>query len=537
MTGLRAAATARLATPAATLLVGAALLMPRGDEPFTPAAFVRIPVEALLALAVLVLLPARPRGVLAVLLGALLGLLTVLGVVDRGFRASLGRPFDPVVDTVLLADAVNFVSGSYGPVAAVAAVAGAGLLAVALPVLTALAVRHLARIAARHRPVALRTVAGLAPVWAACALLGVQLVPGVPVASAGAAAQAGSAVSGARASLLDQQQFAALVGVDAFADTPGSELLTALRGKDVVVAFVESYGRDAVLDPEFAPQVGAVLDDGTRRLAADGFGARSGFLTSPITGGGSWLAHATFLSGLPVNNQSRYRTLVASERRTLPAMFADAGADTVAVMPGTTGPWPEGDFYDYDRILDFAALGYQGPDLGWATIPDQYTLSAFHRLTAATTGSRMAELALVTSHAPWPFVPPLLDWAEVGDGSVYDALAPETRRTDLSPTEYRRSIEYSLAGLISYVETYGDDDLVLVLLGDHQPLPVITGEGASWDVPISIVTRDPAVLDRIGGWHWDEGLRPGAGAPVWPMESFRDRFLTAFGPDGAAPTG
>jgi hypothetical protein len=58
-------------------------------------------------------------------------------------------------------------------------------------------------------------------------------------------------------------------------------------------------------------------------------------------------------------------------------------------------------------------------------------------------------------------------------------------------TEYRRSVEYSLASVISYVETYGDDDLVMIFLGDHQPTPVITGEGASRDVPITVVTRDP----------------------------------------------
>ena len=33
---------------------------------------------------------------------------------------------------------------------------------------------------------------------------------------------------------------------DAFRDTPGEDLLTALRGKDVVFVFVESYGRDAI---------------------------------------------------------------------------------------------------------------------------------------------------------------------------------------------------------------------------------------------------------------------------------------------------
>jgi hypothetical protein len=97
--------------------------------------------------------------------------------------------------------------------------------------------------------------------------------------------------------------------------------------------------------------------------------------------------------------------------------------------------------------------------------------------------------------------------------------------------DYSRSITYSLSSLISYVETYGDDRLVLVFLGDHQPASVLTGVGASRDVPIAIVARDPAVLDRVAGWGWTSGLRPDlAAAPVWRMDAFRDRFLTAFGP-------
>ncbi len=99
---------------------------------------------------------------------------------------------------------------------------------------------------------------------------------------------------------------------------------------------------------------------------------------------------------------------------------------------------------------------------------------------------------------------------------------------------YRASIEYSLGSLVSYVETYGDDNLVLIILGDHQPSPIVTGQGASRDVPISIVARNRAVFERISPWGWQEGLKPGPHAPVWPMDAFRDRFLTAFGPAGPA---
>jgi len=84
--------------------------------------------------------------------------------------------------------------------------------------------------------------------------------------------------------------------------------------------------------------------------------------------------------------------------------------------------------------------------------------------------------------------------------------------------------------IVSFVGGGSDDDLVLVYLGDHQPSPVITGDNASRDVPITIVARDPAVLDRISAWSWHDGLMPGPQAPVWRMNEFRDRFLTAFGP-------
>jgi hypothetical protein len=94
---------------------------------------------------------------------------------------------------------------------------------------------------------------------------------------------------------------------------------------------------------------------------------------------------------------------------------------------------------------------------------------------------------------------------------------------------YGQSIEYTMNALVSFVQDYGDDNLVLVVLGDHQPSKIITGENPSHDVPISVIAHDPAVLKRISGWGWQNGLRPGLHAPVTPMDAFRDRFFRAFG--------
>ena len=82
---------------------------------------------------------------------------------------------------------------------------------------------------------------------------------------------------------------------------------------------------------------------------------------------------------------------------------------------------------------------------------------------------------------------------------------------------------------MSFLKSYGDDDLVVVMLGDHQPATIVSGDDAGHDVPVSVIARDPAVLARIDGWGWDHGLHPSPEAQVWRMDLFRDRFLTAYG--------
>ncbi|MET8089755.1 sulfatase-like hydrolase/transferase [Micromonospora sp. NPDC005220] len=527
---------ARLTTILAALLVLFVLTVPYDYGRLSPAGFARIPLEALLVVALLLALPSRGSRLVATLAGVALGLLGLLKLLDLGFSASLSRAFDPVLDWALLDEGFAFLSESYGRPAAIGAVVALAVVVVGLPTLVTLSMRRLRRLVVRHRTGTTRIVAALVVVWVACAAFNVRVAQGVPVADTSATTLANGHGFQVRLRLDDRETFGALIEADRFADTPGDQLLTALRGKNVVVAFVESYGRDAVEDPEFAPQVGAVLDRGATELGAAGFAAQSGFLTSPTFGGGSWLAHDTLLSGLWIDNDQRHRTLLASDRMTLNGAFRRANWQTVGVMPAVTRAWPEGSFFGYDRFYDARTLAYRGPKFSFGTPPDQYTLASWQRLEQAKRdGNVMTELAMVSSHAPWTPVPPLLDWADVGDGAAYRGAGggktdDRRRSTTQIRADYRKSIEYTLGALISYVRTYGDDDLVFIVLGDHQPAAVVTGENASHDVPISIITRDRAVLDRISGWGWQDGLKPGPQAPVWRMDAFRDRFLTAFGP-------
>ncbi|TPG19847.1 CDP-alcohol phosphatidyltransferase [Pedococcus bigeumensis] len=505
---------------------------------------VRLPVEPILFVALMAVLPRRWRRPAGLVAGGLLGLLTLVKLLDVGFTSALRRPFDPLTDWTYLRSARDLLSDSTGPGWAAAALVGAAVLVVALLVVVPLTVGQLARRLDRRLDRGqrgwTRALVVLSTVWVATAVTNVQVAPGVSLASTSSVDLVADHVAQARASVRDRAAFAHAVATDSFATVPGSDLLSGLRGKDVLVVFVESYGEVAIDGQAEFTGVSSTLDRAASQLAADGYQSSSAWLDSPTFGGTSWLAHSTLQSGVWVNSQRRYDELVATDRLTLSAAFRRAGWHTVSDVPSDRQDWPEArSFYHYDQVYDARNVGYAGPRFGYATMPDQYTLKAFadRELTRGERRPVMAEIDLVTSHGPWAPLPRLVDWAAVGDGSGYGHILAQARtraavwRDPASVrAAYGQSISYSIDSLVSFVQAAHDDNLVLVLLGDHQPATIVSGPQPSHRVPITLVAHDPAVTQRVGGWDWQEGMRPGPDAPVWPMNEFRDRVLTTFGP-------
>jgi hypothetical protein len=536
---LRRPAIARGLTVLAALIVFAALIFPNILSRLTPVGFLRIPLEGAVVIGLMIVLPPRARRVAAVVLGVLLGWLVVEKCLDMGFFEELNRPFDPVLDWVLLDDAYGFAAEAYGRVAATAAAIAVLLLVAVVMVVTIWALLRIGALIGRRRRRSAYVAGGVAVAWVLAFTLGLSITGAVPIAARSSATYAWDRAHSARNGLRDGAAFAKEVQADAYRGKPADQMLTALAGKDVIFTFVESYGRSAVEHPALAPAITPTLAAGAETLKQAGFAARSGWLTSPTFGGGSWLAHATFESGLWINNENRYRHLVSTDRITLTSAFQAADWRTVSVMPGATRAWPEGKFYGYDTVWDSRNLGYNGPKFSWSPMPDQFTLKQVNTLEYKKPGRGplMVELPLVSSHTPWAPIPEYLpDWNQVGDGSVYapmvangtkpQALWAEPRKVR---AEYGKSIVYTLTTLIEWIKLYGDENLVMVFLGDHQPSPIAAGANASHDVPITIVAKDPAVLDRVDSWGWADGLKPEPAGPVWPMNAFRDRFFAAFG--------
>jgi phosphatidylglycerophosphate synthase len=525
-------------TVLAVVLVWADLLVPDRAWQFSAAAFIRIPVELLVLVAVALVLPVWPRRIVAAVIGILLGVLTFAKILNIAFFEFVDRAFNPVHDWGEIAPAVGVARNSIGPtltnILLVVLLLGLVLLVGAI---TASAI-HITTVAARHRRAAVRGLAAVAAGWGLCAGLSLQLMPGFPVASASATALAVAQVRATQAALSDQRHFAQLIdSPDPETSVPASDLLTGLRGKDVVIAFVEGYGQSAIQGTSFSPGVDAFLRRSTASLARAGWSTQSAWLNAPSFGGISELAHSTLQSGLWVNTEQRFAELVSSSRFTLSDAFDKAGWRTVSDSPADDRAWPPGtQFYHYDQLYDRRNVGYHGPTFSYASMPDQYTFAAFQRLELGP-GHKpvMAEIDMVSSHSPWAPLPTMVPWSKIGDGSIFDPM-PARGETPLSVLgsaskqrqAFVRSIQYSMQALTSWVTELNDPNLVLILLGDEQPAGPISRPGASHEVPISIVARDPSVFRRIASWHWQDGLLPGHLAPLEPMDAFRNQFLGAF---------
>jgi hypothetical protein len=273
--------------------------------------------------------------------------------------------------------------------------------------------------------------------------------------------------------------------------------LARLRGDDVLLMFLESYGAVSYDAPAIARVVAPARDELAHAAAETGRHVVSAYVSSPTFGGGSWLAHASFMSEIEVADPGDYELLLTQRRETWPKVFRAAGYRAIAVMPGTKNAWPEGAFYGFDAIYDERGLDYRGPDFGWWRIPDQFSLASVGALdNLAEHGSpQFAFLPTINTHIPFLPVPPYQpDWQRVlGErpfepADVEASLAAEPD-WDALAGPYAESFAYTFSYLAGYLRERPRAHETLILIGDHQPAASVTGPSARWDVPVHIVTR------------------------------------------------
>ncbi len=167
-------------TVLAVVLVWGDLLAPDKAWQFSPAAFIRIPVELLVLVAVALVLPVWPRRIVAAVAGILLGVLTFAKILNIAFYEYVDRAFNPVYDWGSIGSALGVVRDTIGPTRTDIALVLLGLGLILLVGAITAATIHITTVAARHRRGTVRGLAGLAAVWAVCAGLSLQLIAGIP---------------------------------------------------------------------------------------------------------------------------------------------------------------------------------------------------------------------------------------------------------------------------------------------------------------------------------------------------------------------
>ena len=526
----------------ACVLVNSLLMAPRWAYTAGGETVGWIALETALLVGVLAVLPRRrwSAGFATASAGALV-LVSVVALVDVGFQASLGRPINLALDLYLVGAVYELALGNLGLAKVLLAfVTGALGLALVTWVLARLLKPvggKVSRLAPRLGGVALIVLFGLGlgqgssvpwfGEWTA--------LPVVQLAKEQA--------EQFRLTLIERKSFAAELAAapDSYEGTIG--LLGKLAGKDVLLTFIESYGMSALVDPQWGAVVRPRLHDMANRLAATGLHMATGKLLSPTVGGQSWYAHGTLISGLWLDTQLRYDLLMASGRETLVDDFRRAGHGTAALMPAITTAWPVGARLGYDQVFTKPDISYAGPPFFWVTMPDQFTLSFLQHTVRTSAAGRplFAEAALVSSHIPWTPIVPMLDWDSVGDGAVfapYEAQGHPPEELWIDPDklreDYPKSLAYSLDAVTGFAERYLDNGSLLIVLGDHEPAPWVTGEDVTREVPVHVITRDRKLLEPFLAWGFQPGAVPDPHQPMRRMDEFRPWFVPAFSDPTAA---
>jgi len=314
--------------------------------------------------------------------------------------------------------------------------------------------------------------------------------------------------------------------------------LGLVKGADVLLLVVESYGAVSWDRPALADALAASRTRLDTDIRDTGRRVVSALVESTTFGGKSWLAHVSLLSGTEVRDEQTSVRLMSQPRDTMVTAFSRQGYRTAAIMPGVRSSWPEGAFYGFDQIYDLARLGYHGPSFGWWDITDQFALARMDALEIASHPRQpvFVFFPTISTHTPFTPAPPYQpDWSRILTPTPYDdaelarAWAQEPDWFNLGPS-YAHALDYFYASLGGYLRLRKDRDFVMVLIGDHQPPAMVSGEGATWDVPVHVVTNRAQIVDRLLQRGFREGLRP-SGPSAIKMNGLLPLLLDAFGDD------
>ena len=233
-----------------------------------------------------------------------------------------------------------------------------------------------------------------------------------------------------QAGLRDRARFADEIRHDRFRHTPGDRLLTGLRGKDVLLVFVESYGKVAVEGSSFSPRVDAVArhGDAAARRPPASRPAAAGSRRRPSAASAGWrtrrCSRGSGSTASGATTSSSRATASRSARRS-----SAPGGGRSATCRRTTGPGRRG---RRSTTTTSSTTGATSATAARSTRTPRCPTSTSSRPCSGSSSRKpdrrplFAEVDLVSSHTPWTTHP------------AADRLERRRRRLDLQPAAGRR---------------------------------------------------------------------------------------------------
>jgi phosphoglycerol transferase MdoB-like AlkP superfamily enzyme len=286
---------------------------------------------------------------------------------------------------------------------------------------------------------------------------------------------------------------------------------------NVYFLVIEAYG-EVLSTWDMATSYRDLMARSQAVLTANGYKTSTAYSTAPVHGGRSWLSTSTMQTGILIDQPTSYAAFEAASRRipTLAGFFKEQGYHTASLEPGTKARVgvSDGDLYGHETRVDATRLEYTGEPHGFGGIPDQYSLETFRaRFLPGLADPRYVFYMTVSTHFPWTAetVPSYHgggDWPPLAGES---AIGSDLRRW------YVRSIEYTWRILLDLLVADRSPDIVVVVLGDHQPRLESNQPGeVTLDSPLHVLSRDGAFVDRFTARGFEPGLyaEPGRREPL-----------------------
>ena len=137
--------------------------------------------------------------------------------------------------------------------------------------------------------------------------------------------------------------------------------------------------------------------------------------------------------------------------------------------------------------------------------------------------------AAAAAFPAWSETPTLVeDWSKLQNGALFDTQ-PVLRFPIVWPNftdaheAYVRSVVYDFEVIRRYVERFLNDDSLVVVLGDHQPVVEISGDERARGVPVHVFSKNKAFVEAF--------LRRGYVPGMWPNGKATPRGMETFLPD------